>query len=74
MTKEENFIIRNSVRMSLNGASDSPFVTVSVYDFCFGYQNDVIKTLSTLAKLSKNPVTFEKFGLLSKVSKTQMPR
>lgn len=49
-------------------SDDSPFVTVSVYDFCFGYQNSIIKTLTTIGKVTNKPVPFEKFGLLSKVN------
>lgn len=70
MTKDENFFIRKTMSSILNQMSDIPFVTVSVYDFCFGYQDDVIKTLGTLAKLANKPVPFDKFGLFIKVSKT----
>lgn len=51
----------------LNQVSDFPFVTVSVYDFCFGYRDGVINTLATMAKLANKPVPFDKFGLLIKV-------
>lgn len=53
----------------LNQVSDTPFVTVSVYDFCFGYQDAVIKALGTLAKLANKQAPFEKFGLFTKVNK-----
>lgn len=69
MTKDENFLLRTGMSSLLNQVSDFPFVTVSVYDFCFGYQDSVIKTLGTLAKLANKPVPFEKFGLLLKVNK-----
>lgn len=69
MTIEENFIIRNAMSSFLNHVSNFPFVTVSVYDFCFGYQDDVIRALATMAKLGNKPIPFEKFGLLIKVNK-----
>lgn len=50
--------------------SDTPFVTVSVFEFCFGYKNDIINALSTMAKLANKPVPFEKFGIFSKVGKS----
>lgn len=56
----------------LNQMSDYPFVTVSVYDFCFGYQDGVINTLATLAKFANKPVPFDKFGLLIKVDNIDM--
>lgn len=70
MTKDENFFIRKTMSSILNQMSDTPFVTVSVYDFCFGYQDDMIKTLGTMAKLAKKKEPLEKFGLLIKVNKT----
>lgn len=70
MTKDANFLIKRTVSSLLNQVSDeTPFVTVSVYDFCFGYQNSVIKALTAIGKLTNKPVPFEKFGLLSKVNK-----
>lgn len=65
-----NFFIRKSLSSLLNQVSDdTPFVTVSVNEFCFGYQNSIIKTLTTMGKLTNKPVPFEKFGLLSKVNR-----
>jgi len=52
----------------LNHVSNFPFVTVSVHDFCFGYQDSVIRTLAGMAKFANKPVPFEKFGLLTKVN------
>ncbi|XP_060837161.1 lysosome membrane protein 2-like [Rhopalosiphum padi] len=66
LTIDENFLVRNAMTSVLNHVSNFPFVTVSVYDFCFGYQDSVIRTLAGMAKLANKPVPFEKFGLLSK--------
>lgn len=68
MTKDENFFIRKTMSSILDQVSDSPFVTVSVHDYCFGYQDDVIKALTTMARLANKPPPFEKFGLFIKVN------
>lgn len=69
LTKDMNYFIRKPMSSLLNQVSDdTPFVTVSVNEFCFGYQNSIIKTLTAIAKLANKPVPFEKFGLLSKVN------
>ncbi|VVC37874.1 Hypothetical protein CINCED_3A020936 [Cinara cedri] len=66
LTKDENFLIRSGLSSLLSSVSEVPFVTVTVHDFCFGYQDAVINTLGTLAKLANKPVPFDKFGLLIK--------
>lgn len=68
MTKDDNFFVRKTTSTVLNQVSDTPFVSVSVKDFCFGYQNGVINALGTLSKLANKQVPFEKFGLLAKVN------
>ncbi|XP_050533291.1 scavenger receptor class B member 1-like [Daktulosphaira vitifoliae] len=66
LTKDENFFIRRTMSSILNQVSENPFVTVTVYDFCFGYQDNVVRALTTLSKLANKPPPFEKFGLLTK--------
>ncbi|XP_025420985.1 lysosome membrane protein 2-like isoform X2 [Sipha flava] len=66
LTKDENFFIRKSVSSYLDNASEYPFVVVSVYDFCFGYQNDMTNAINTLAKIGNKTPPFEKFGLFVK--------
>ncbi|XP_050430314.1 scavenger receptor class B member 1-like isoform X2 [Adelges cooleyi] len=66
LTKDENFLVRNAVSMIFNHISNFPFVTVSVHDFCFGYQDQMVSTIATLAQVANKPAPFEKFGLLIK--------
>lgn len=72
MTKDENFFVRNSMSTILSQLADFPFVTVTVKDFCFGYQDGVIKALAAMSKLANKPVPFDKFGLFIKVNKIKI--
>lgn len=47
---------------------DTPFVNMSVHDFCFDYQDDVIQSLNSLVNLGSRLALPEKFGLFSKVN------
>ncbi|XP_075217557.1 lysosome membrane protein 2-like isoform X2 [Lycorma delicatula] len=62
---DANILKKTLLYLSLKGTDSKVILRVRAHDFFFGYEDNFLKLVSSIAKLLNNELPFEKFGVLA---------